>query len=133
MLTNLFPLILSSLLGAVIGYERQVNNHNAGLRTFTLICLGSALAMLISTSFSCGDPGRVAAQVISGIGFLGAGIILHYEDKVYGLTTAACVWVTAVIGLAVGNRMYFDAISVTLLTIILLTVFEKFKNPTLIK
>lgn len=117
---NLFPLILSSILGAVIGYERQTSQHSAGVRTFALICLGSTLAMLVSTNFCLGDPGRIAAQVISGIGFLGAGIILHYEDKIYGLTTAACIWVTAIIGLAVGNEMYVNSIIVTLLLIIIL-------------
>ena len=76
--------------------------------------------MLVSTNFCLGDPGRIAAQVISGIGFLGAGIILHYEDKIYGLTTAACIWVTAIIGLAVGNEMYVNSIIVTLLLIIIM-------------
>jgi putative Mg2+ transporter-C (MgtC) family protein len=122
------PLLISMLLGAAIGLERQLNNHKAGLRTFTLISMGSTLAMLISTNLYSGDPGRIAAQVISGIGFLGAGIILHYEDKVYGLTTAACVWITAVIGLAVGAFMYVEAIGVTCLTIILLIIFERFKK-----
>lgn len=122
------PLLISMLLGAAIGLERQLNNHKAGLRTFTLISMGSTLAMLISTNLYSGDPGRIAAQVISGIGFLGAGIILHYEDKVYGLTTAACVWITAVIGLAVGASMYMEAMGVTCLTIILLILFERFKK-----
>lgn len=123
----ILKLLISAFLGGLIGLERQLNNHNAGLRTFTLICLGSTLAMVVSTGFCYGDPGRVAAQVISGIGFLGAGIILHYEDKVYGLTTAACIWVTAIIGLAVGISLFKEAIFVTLLTIFLLVVFEKFK------
>lgn len=124
----MITLIVSLILGSLIGLERQLNGHDAGVRTFALICMGSTLAMLVSTNLYSGDPGRIAAQVISGIGFLGAGIILHYEDKVYGLTTAACVWVTAVIGLSVGAYMYAEAIGTTIFTLIMLVIFGSFKN-----
>ena len=93
---------------AIIGVERQFRRRDAGMRTFTLICMGSAAAMLISIwipqtypNFLNGDPGRIAAQVLTGIGFLGAGAIIQSHGSVHGLTTAACIWVMAVVGLAV--------------------------------
>ena len=105
--TALVRLLISFVLGASIGLERQYRRREAGLRTFTLICLGSTAAMLISIwipqsypNFLNGDPGRIAAQVLSGIGFLGAGAIIQSKGSVYGLTTAACIWVVAVIGLS---------------------------------
>ena len=100
-------LAISFVLGAIIGVERQFRRRDAGMRTFTLICMGSAAAMLISIwipqtypNFLNGDPGRIAAQVLTGIGFLGAGAIIQSHGSVHGLTTAACIWVMAVVGLA---------------------------------
>ena len=96
----------SFVRGAIIGAERQFRRRDAGMRTFTLICMGSAAAMLISIwipqtypNFLNGDPGRIAAQVLTGIGFLGAGAIIQSHGSVHGLTTAACIWVMAVVGL----------------------------------
>lgn len=96
-------LAISFVLGAIIGAERQFRRRDAGMRTFTLICMGSAAAMLISIwipqtypNFLNGDPGRIAAQVLTGIGFLGAGAIIQSHGSVHGLTTAACIWVMAV-------------------------------------
>ncbi|MDR3250545.1 MAG: MgtC/SapB family protein [Tannerella sp.] len=129
--TALVRLLASFLLGAIIGVERQIRRREAGLRTFTLICLGSTLAMLLSIwipqtypDFLNGDPGRIAAQVLTGVGFLGAGAIIQSHGSVYGLTTAACIWVVAVIGLAVGAGMYIEAIVVTVLTIMVLVSLE---------
>jgi putative Mg2+ transporter-C (MgtC) family protein len=92
-------LAISFVLGAIIGVERQFRRRDAGMRTFTLICMGSAAAMLISIwipqtypNFLNGDPGRIAAQVLTGIGFLGAGAIIQSHGSVHGLTTAACIW-----------------------------------------
>ena len=103
--TATVKLLISFLLGAVIGIERQFRRREAGMRTFTLICMGSTAAMLVSIwipqcypNFLNGDPGRIAAQVLSGIGFLGAGAIIQSHGSVHGLTTAACIWVMA------GNR-----------------------------
>ena len=111
--SSLLRLIISFALGALIGVERQLRRREAGMRTYTLICLGSTAAMLVSIwipqtypNFLNGDPGRIAAQVLSGIGFLGAGAIIQSHGSVHGLTTAACIWVTAVIGLAVGAGMF---------------------------
>ena len=111
--TATVKLLISFLLGAVIGIERQFRRREAGMRTFTLICMGSTAAMLVSIwipqcypNFLNGDPGRIAAQVLSGIGFLGAGAIIQSHGSVHGLTTAACIWVMAVIGLAVGAGLF---------------------------
>ena len=127
--TAIVRLLIGFLLGAVIGAERQARRREAGLRTFTLICLGSTMSMLVSIwipqtypNFLNGDPGRIAAQVLTGIGFLGAGAIIQGKGSVHGLTTAAGVWVVAVIGLAVGAGMFLPAIILTLLTVSVLTL-----------
>lgn len=118
---------ISLLLGVCIGIERQLHKHAAGLRTFTLICLGSTLAMLVSiyicqtnTELHNGDPGRIAAQVLTGIGFIGAGLIIKTLDGVTGLTTAASIFMTAVIGLAIGCGMILVGAVATALTLIVL-------------
>lgn len=118
---------LALLLGALIGIERQLHKHPAGVRTFTLICMGSALAMILSI-YICqtnpdlhnGDPGRIAAQVLTGIGFIGAGLILKNQDGVTGLTTAACIFMTAVIGLAIGAGMLLLSAIITAVVLIIL-------------
>ena len=137
--TTIVRLIISFLLGAIVGTERQMRRREAGLRTFTLICLGSTMAMLISIwipqiypNFLNGDPGRIAAQVLTGIGFLGAGAIIQSRGSVYGLTTAACIWVVAVIGLAVGAGMFTAAIIVTALTVTILISLERFEKRMLL-
>lgn len=125
--TALIRLGISLVLGAAIGIEREWNNHPAGLRTFTLVCLGSTLAMIVSI-YICqtnlnllnGDPGRIAAQVLTGIGFIGAGLILKHDDGISGLTTAACIFVTAIIGLAVGAGLIYTGIIVTVAVVIIL-------------
>ncbi|MFH5181504.1 MgtC/SapB family protein [Paenibacillus sp. TAB 01] len=109
-------LILAVVLGGLIGFERERSSHAAGLRTHILVCLGSTLIMLLSmygfSEFSKlsnvqRDPARLAAQVISGIGFLGAGTILYTGKSITGLTTAASLWVVAAIGLATGAGFYY--------------------------
>lgn len=97
-------LVLAGIFGGIVGYEREVHEHPAGLRTHILVCLGAALITMVSVSFRPpdGDPGRIAAQIVSGIGFLGAGTILRQGSIVRGLTTAASLWTVAGIGIAVG-------------------------------
>jgi putative Mg2+ transporter-C (MgtC) family protein len=114
----IFRFVLASVLGGVIGLEREVHGREAGVRTYLLVSLGSALIMVISEFLVVkyqggpsggafrGDPGRIAAQAITGIGFLGAGVILRYRDSICGLTTAACMWVVCAIGLAIGSGYY---------------------------
>ena len=133
--TAVIRLLVSFLLGAVIGVERQFRRREAGMRTFTLICLGSTAAMLISIwipqtypNFLNGDPGRIAAQVITGVGFIGAGAIIQSKGSIHGLTTAACIWVVAVIGLAAGAGMYIPAIVATFLTLIVLVSLERLEK-----
>ena len=130
--TAAVKLLVSFFLGAIIGVERQFRRREAGMRTFTLICMGSAAAMLISIwipqcypNFLNGDPGRIAAQVLTGIGFLGAGAIMQSHGSIHGLTTAACIWVVAVIGLAVGAGMYVPALIGTGLTLVILVSLER--------
>lgn len=125
-------LVLSLLLGATIGIERRRKGQIAGLRTFALISMGATLAMLISIyipqeymGLKNGDPGRIAAQVVSGVGFLGAGAIIQMKGSVRGLTTAAGIWMTACIGLAVGSGMYLISIIATLLIIFILVNIER--------
>jgi len=123
----LIRLGVSLVLGAAIGMEREYHKHPAGVKTFTLVCLGSTLAAMVSI-YICqnnpnllnGDPGRIAAQVLTGIGFIGAGLIIKNSDGISGLTTAACIFVTAIIGLAVGVGMIWSAVAFTLIVLCVL-------------
>lgn len=126
-----FKLALSLVLGAIVGLERRHKGQIAGMRTFALISMGATLAMLVSIyipqeymGLKNGDPGRIAAQVISGIGFLGAGAIIQMKGSVRGLTTAAGIWMTACIGLAVGAGMYLVACLACLLIIVVLLLLD---------
>src|SRR5678815_284776 len=113
-------LILAAILGGIIGIEREFRDKPAGLRTNILICVGSTLFMSISTMVAQllgGDPMRIAAQIVTGIGFLGAGAVLHSHGFVMGLTTAATIWVVAGVGMALGAGMYGAAVAVTILAI----------------
>ena len=120
-----FPirLILAALLGGIIGLEREMRDKPAGLRTNILICVGSTLFMSLSTQVAKllgGDPTRIAAQIISGIGFLGAGAVLHSHGFVLGLTTAATIWVVAGVGMALGSGMYLVAVFATAMSLVTL-------------
>lgn len=131
----IFRLILACILGGLIGMERESLSRPAGFRTYTLVCVGSALAMVVSIDMYYqfyktvnADPGRIAAQVVSGIGFLGAGTIMREGATVRGLTTAAGLWVVACIGLAVGAGLYVPAIITTILILFVLIYFIKFEH-----
>ena len=115
-------LLVASALGALIGYERERVGKPAGVRTHGMVALGSALFTVVSLYGFGGasDPGRVAAQVVTGIGFIGAGAILHEAGSVQGLTTAASLWVTAAIGLAVGVGMFVMSLETSILVFFLL-------------
>lgn len=128
-------LLLSMLLGSVVGYERKRKGQPAGVRTFSLIAMGATLAMLLSIyvpqeylGLKNGDPGRIAAQVVTGIGFLGAGAIIQMKGSVRGLTTAAGIWMVATIGMAVGVGMYCVSISATLLILFILVQLERIER-----
>lgn len=109
-------LVVATVLGGVMGYERERDGKPAGVRTYGMVSLGSALFTLVSAAgFGSGDPARIASQVVTGIGFIGAGAILHRGSKVEGLTTAAGLWVAAAIGVSVGAQMYPLAVVTTVL------------------
>lgn len=113
-------LFLSFLLGGLIGWFREKEGKTAGMRTHILVSLGSALLMVLSikmVEFGASDPGRIAAGVVTGIGFLGAGCIVQTGSGVTGITTAASIWITAAIGMACGGGFYFSALVASLLTI----------------
>ena len=125
----LFRIALAVALGFVLGIERELYKRPAGLRTHVLVCMASCLIMLVSMyGFEGGDPARLAAQVVSGIGFLGAGAILRSEKDIKGITTAATIWMSAMLGLACGNGFYFGAILVTIFSLIILTIFRSFET-----
>ena len=125
-------LVVAGVFGAMIGIEREIRAKEAGIRTHFLVALGSALIMIISQHGFADlapisgrfDPGRIAAQIVSGIGFLGAGIIIFRKETVQGLTTAAGLWVSAGIGMAVGGGMYLLAFTATVLTLICFEVLR---------
>lgn len=110
-------LLLSVVLGFLIGLERKSRFKEAGIRTHTIVCFGAALMTIISRTIGSGDPGRIAAQIVTGIGFLGAGMIVYKQHEVKGLTTAAGIWTTAGIGMACGADKYVIAVIATLLMI----------------
>jgi putative Mg2+ transporter-C (MgtC) family protein len=119
-------LLFAAVLGAVIGYEREIHEHPAGMRTHLLVCLGSAVFTVLSI-YGFGDPtqqvagttdtSRVAAQIVTGIGFLGAGAIIKYGTSVRGLTTAASLWATAAVGMAVGAGWWVVALVTTAIVV----------------
>lgn len=121
---DLIKLLLAILVGGVIGMEREVHSKAAGLRTITLICFGATLFTLLSSRFGGND--RVAANIVTGIGFLGAGAILFSEGKVKGLTTASSIWVAAALGMAIGLGQYILAGVGTVLVVIILAFFARF-------
>lgn len=128
----IFRVFVAALLGGMIGFEREYRAKEAGLRTHFLVAMGSALFMIVSqygfnavlgTSITL-DPSRVAAQVVSGIGFIGAGTIIFQKHVIKGLTTAAGLWVTSAIGLACGSGLYLLSVASTLLVLLCLeTIF----------
>jgi len=123
----IFRLVAAGMLGGLIGLEREFRAKEAGVRTHFIVALGSALFMIIS-QYAFGnqqhDAARVAAQVVSGIGFIGAGVIIFQKNAVRGITTAAGLWVAAAIGLACGAGMYVLAASASILTILCLELMN---------
>jgi putative Mg2+ transporter-C (MgtC) family protein len=129
-------LLVALALGAIVGLERERQERAAGLRTVTMVSLGSCLFTIIGAyGFPNTDPSRVAAQIVTGIGFLGAGTIFLRKDLVRGLTTAATIWAVAAIGMAAGTARYFEAAFTTLLILAVLMVLKPiekrfFKRPS---
>jgi putative Mg2+ transporter-C (MgtC) family protein len=129
LLINAGYLVLAWALGGLIGWQREVQGRAAGLRTHMLVCLGSCLVARVSFG-GLGDPGRIAAQIVTGIGFLGAGVILHRGASVRGLTTAATIWVVAGIGIATGAGGAFALLATfsTLLSLLTLTFARRIED-----
>ncbi|NNN07173.1 MAG: MgtC/SapB family protein [Elusimicrobia bacterium] len=121
-------LMIATVLGAAIGMERELSDKAAGLRTNILICVGACLFMMVSREFTGqpdADPTRIAAQIVSGIGFLGAGAIMRDGEHVTGLTTAATIWVVAAIGMTVGFGNYRTAAATTVLVLVIQSLFPR--------
>lgn len=133
--SSVFKLFLSMVLGSMVGWERKRKGQIAGIRTFALISMGATLAMILSIyvpqeylGLKNGDPGRIAAQVVTGIGFLGAGAIIQMKGSVRGLTTAAGIWIVAAIGMAVGVGMYTVSFVSTALILVVLLLLEQIEH-----
>ncbi len=128
-------LMLAMICGGAIGVEREINRKPAGLRTNVLICFGAALYMIVSRQISGGapytDPARLAAQVVAGIGFLGAGVILQARGSVTGLTTAATIFVVGAVGISAGEGLFGLAVFSTVLIILVLVVLRKVETAVL--
>ncbi len=131
-LTIALQLILAGILSGLIGMDRERRGHDAGLRTHMLVGMGSCLFTGLSMfAFPGGDPGRVASQILPGLGFLGAGAILKQGANIQGLTTAASMWVTAAVGMGVGTGLWFTAICATLIVWFTLVIVQRMKSDEL--
>ena len=131
----IFKLCVSLILGSMVGMERKRKGQIAGIRTFALISMGATLAMILSIyipqeymGLKNGDPGRIAAQVITGIGFLGAGAIIQMKGSVRGLTTAAGIWMMATIGMTVGVGLYILSFAATVMVLFILLLLEQIEH-----
>ncbi len=124
---DLISIAVSILCGSIIGFEREYNNKSAGFRTIILITLGSTIFTIVS-KHGTGSDDRIAANIITGIGFIGAGVIFKDKLSVLGLTTAAVIWTTAGIGMATGIGYHFLAFCLTIFTIIVLSLFDKVEH-----
>ncbi len=138
--TSMFRLGLSILIGGIVGYERQHSKHSAGFRTFTLICVGSTVMMLVSLYLPqvfigtyASDPTRVAGQVVTGIGFLGAGAIIQSKGAIKGMTTAASIWMVSALGLAIGAGMYEVSLVGMVVTLFVLINMANFERKVMIE
>jgi putative Mg2+ transporter-C (MgtC) family protein len=120
-------LFLSFLVGAAIGMEREYRSKAAGLRTMIVICLGSTIFTEISIRIGTGSPDRIASNIVTGVGFLGAGVIFKDGLSINGITTATTIWIAAALGMAVGAGEYGIAIAGSLIALVVLTLFEKVK------
>ena len=121
-LEHIIKIVLAVILGSVIGVQRKSEGKPAGLRTYAIVCLGATLISIISSEYFAGDPTRIAAGVITGVGFLGGGAIIAAGGKVHGLTTAAGLWVMAAVGLTIGAGGYMLATVVTVIVMLVLTM-----------
>jgi len=125
---ELLLIFISVILGLFIGAEREYRNKSAGLRTFILVCFGSCLFTILSIKIGVKDPDRLAANIITGIGFLGAGVIFKGDNKIDGITTATTIWATASIGMAVGSGYVYLSLLGTFLVLLILSSLTYLQN-----
>tara|TARA_B100000214_G_C23864496_1_gene579639 strand:+ start:190 stop:852 length:663 start_codon:yes stop_codon:yes gene_type:complete len=138
-LTSALGIVIAAGLSSLIGLEREIHGQPAGLRTHMILGVGASLAAILSISYSqflsnpdmMSDPGRIVAQVVSGVGFLGAGAILRFGVTVKGLTTASSLWTTAIIGIAAGSGYFSLAAFTTLVVLIILVIIDKIESKFL--
>ena len=122
-LVMVFQAVFASLLGGIVGWEREGHGREAGVRTYSAVSLGACVFALVSSHVDgVADPTRIAANVVTGVGFLGAGVILRDQGRITGLTTAATIWATAGVGLAVGYGMYVIGVLTSLVLFLLLAL-----------
>ena len=127
-LETTIQLIMSFFIGAIIGAEREYRTKTAGLRTMIMICLGSTLFTELSITLGVNSPDRIASNIVTGIGFLGAGVIFKDGLSISGITTATTIWITAALGMAVGAGEYYIALGGTVVVLIVLSVFDFHKQ-----
>ena len=125
---ELIKLGISLLIGSLLGLEREYHNKPAGFRTIALICVGSAIFTILSLRLGVGSPDRIASNILTGIGFIGAGVIFKPGNSVVGLTTAATIWIAAALGMATGAGNYMLAWMGLAVVLLILTVFEQIQN-----
>ncbi|MDY0931584.1 MgtC/SapB family protein [Chryseobacterium sp. CFBP8996] len=125
---ELLLIFISVFLGLCIGAEREYRNKSAGLRTFILVCFGACLFTILSIKIGVDDPDRIAANIITGIGFLGAGVIFKGDNKIDGITTATTIWATASIGMAVGSGYVYLSLLGTVLVLLILSSLTYFQT-----
>ena len=125
---DLLRIVISVILGALLGVEREYRGKAAGIKTIAMISLGACIFTLISQKISEGSPDRIAANIVTGVGFLGGGVIFKEGFSVTGLTTAASIWIAAALGMAVGHRDYLVAFSALGLSIFVLSTFEYLRD-----
>lgn len=125
---ELVLIFISVFLGLCIGAEREYRNKSAGLRTFILVCFGSCLFTILSIKIGVNDPDRLAANIITGIGFLGAGVIFKGDNKIDGITTATTIWATASLGMAIGAGYVYLSLLGTVLVLLILSSLTYFQN-----
>ncbi len=132
---SIFPMLVAMVLGALIGIERELHSKPAGLRTNALICMGAAAFMVIAQRIGLGGDAisRMTAGIVTGVGFIGGGAVLRDRANISGVTTAATIWVVTSIGITCGMRLYDMAVSITILSLIVLAVFgpldRKIRRP----
>ena len=125
-LSFVLRLLAAVFAGGLVGLERQLHNKSAGLRTNTLVAMGACIFVLINVTLTevGGDPTRIIGQIVTGIGFLGAGVILHHGGSIHGLTTAATIWCSAAVGSLAGLGLYWETLICTLAIVIVNTTFK---------